>query len=226
MSELETLRAAAESLLLPEDGPLAGDRWLWEHSLRVADYCVILAQAPEVAHDPPNVDLLRLAAWFHDAGWAIQAREEQITRWQTLGRPTSDLQRELAANELVQRAGKLASTDLVQHASIIIRACSDRDTDLTEAIVLSEAENLDDIGLLYSLRQFRQYQAEGRPLSQFIETWQRQNEYQYWDMRIRDGLRFESSRAIARERVAAVQHMMSSLRSAISGEDLKANRDE
>ncbi|MCA9242839.1 MAG: hypothetical protein KDA32_02700 [Phycisphaerales bacterium] len=222
MSDLETLRAAAESLLLTDEGPLAGDRWLWEHSLRVADYCAILINAPEVAHDLPSLDPILVAAWFYSAGWAIQAQDGQVGRWQVLGRPTNDLQRELALNAMLERAGNLASTNIVQYAAAIIRSSADRDTDIPEALVLAEAVSLDEIGLLYSLRQFRQYQAEGRPLSQFIDTWQRQQEYKYWETRIRDGLRFECSRAIARQRIAAVDEMMTGLRNAITGQDLKA----
>jgi len=87
--------------------------------------------------------------------------------------------------------------------------------------VLAEAENLDEIGLIYVLRQFRQSQAEGRPLEQLLLTWSRQLEYRFWDARVNDCLRWETTRALARERLKAVEAFMCALARDREGSDVR-----
>ena len=205
--------AATQLLILP--GVHQGkDLWLWEHAQRVVQLARMLALLPEareIGADQPNQDIVSLAALFADAGWAVQVRRGEINHWQVLSRPTNDLQRELGVGALQERAAAHVSSELIEVAARAIRECNDRYTKLPEARVLSEAENLDEIGIMYVLRQFRQFQIEGQPLDQLVVNWGRHLEYRYWDARVNDCLRWETTRHIARERLRAVEQFMDSL---------------
>lgn len=206
-------------LTLPSPSSSAGDSWLWERGQRVARFAEMLAGLPDHA-EPANREAIRVAALFHDAGWAEQVRRGQIKHWQVLARPTSDAQLELAATVLQDKAAAVLETDLIELASDAIRQANDRHTPLLEAQIVSDASGLDDVGVTYTLRQFRQYQAEGRPLEQLLSNWNRQREYQYWDARINEGLRFEVTRQVARQRLARVQQFMDALAAEQEGEPM------
>jgi len=208
-----TVAAARQFLILPGEGG-AQDLWLWEHALRVAHLARMVALLPEVREiggDAPDQMAVTVAALFADAGWAVQVRAGELSHWQVLSRPTNDIQRELGVGALQEQVGRLLPATTVESAVRAIRECNDRYTRVPEARALSEAENLDEIGVVYVLRQFRQFQAEGRPLEQLVVNWGRHLEYRYWDARINDCLRWEATRHAARERLKAVEQFMSML---------------
>ncbi len=211
---LKPVVAVAKDLLtLPGDGP-SNDLWLWEHAervMRLAQMLALLPEVREIGDDQPDETAVAVAALFADAGWAVQARRGEVNRWQVLSRPTNDIQRELGVGALQDHAAQLLPAKTVEIATQAIRECNDRYTRLPAARALSEAENLDEIGVMYVLRQFRQYQAGGRPLGQLVLSWRRQLEYRFWEARINDCLRWEATRHIARERLKAVEQFMSAL---------------
>lgn len=209
MSWEAVISRARELLTIRVDG--VTDLSLWEHSERVAQSAELLARLPEWGADRPDPLACGVAALFHDAGWAVQFHDGTVSRWQLLARPTNDMQRELGAGALIERVGNLLPHETVEIATEAIRHLNVRNTALVAARVVAEAEALDEVGVLFLLRQFRQYQAEGRPLEQLLTAWLRQLEYRYWDARINDGLAIEVTRAIARERLKSVEQFMQSL---------------
>jgi HD superfamily phosphodiesterase len=210
---------ARELLALPLD-ETHRDLWLWEHSERVMRLTQLVASLPELAGRSPDPLALAAAALFHDTGWVLDFQQGRVTRWQILARPTNDLQRELAAETLQEQVGHLLPTATAKAAADAIRQCNDRNAKLAEAVILAEAEALDEVGCVYAFRQFRQYQAEGRPTQQIVDTWKRQQEYRYWEVRLSTGFRFASTRAVARRRVAGVDAFMAHLGTELHGDDL------
>ncbi len=209
----ERLNAVARHVLTIECPESRVDLFLWEHSLRVARIARLLRHIPELANLELDDSVLTAAALFHDAGWADQFRTGQVKREQILTRPTTDMQRELGAVLLQENLASILPAKAVRSAADAVRECNRRNTEMLEARVLSEAENLDEVGLLYFLRLFRQYQFEGRPLGDLVQSWQRQQEYQYWEMRVNDGFRFETTKSLARERLKNVNLLMDTLAS-------------
>lgn len=207
MDALTRMRNIAREVLTIEDGAVR-DPWLWEHAGRITQLTQRLADLPEYAPHDVSRTALQLAGLFGLAGWAVQVREGEFSRWQVLGRPTSGVQREHGAALLQEHAAPLLAPNVIYRATEAIRECSDRKTDLPEARVLSDAENLADMGLIYILRQFRQATAEGRPFDDLVAKWQRQREYHYWDARIKDGLHSEGARQIARDLLAEADHFV------------------
>lgn len=220
MQSLERVSQVARHLLtIPlEDGHT--DMWLWERAARVAHLAQAVAGIPELAEQAVDRVALGAAGLFHCAGWLPQVREGRLGRYQVLSRPTSDVLREIAAGMLQEHAAHLLPPPSARLAVEALRESNNRATRLVEAHILVEAENLDDMGMLHVLRQFRQYQAESRPVRQLVDSWQRQHEYRYWEMRINEGLRFETTRAVARGRVRSVDVFMGALARDLEGTDL------
>lgn len=211
----------ARQLLVLPMGESRRDAWLWEHSERVMRLAGMIADLPELAGREIDRTALAAAALFHDAGWIPEFHQGRFERWQLLTRPTNDIQRELGAAMLLEEAGPLLPAPTARRAAEAIRFCNDRGTDLSEARILADAESIDEMGALYILRQFRQYQAEGRPLQQLVDSWHRQKEYKYWDVRLADGFRFESTRALARDRLGPADAFIAALGRDLHGNDLR-----
>lgn len=214
MAEPESLRALIEAarnlLVLRHEGRVA-DMWLWEHSERVMHLAQKICGLPDVAALEPDPTVVAVGALFHDAGWAVQVADGTLDHWKVLSRPTNDAQRDLAADALREYAGDLLPERVLHLTQEAIRQINDRVSSSPEARVIAEAENLDEIGLTYILRQFRQQQVEGRSLEQLLLSWRRQQEYAFWEARINDHLRFEGAKAAARRRLAAVDQFMDAL---------------
>ncbi len=218
---LERLIPLAKQLLTVAIDERHQDYWLWEHTERVMHLTQSMAGLPELGRQVPDRNALAAAALFHDAGWVTEYQQQRWPTWQLLTRPTSDIQRELGAAMLQEEAGHLLPGPTLRLAAEAIREANNRRTELLEARVLAEAEALDEVGTLYVLRQFRQYQAEGRPLQQLVDSWQRQKEYRYWELRLQDGFRYDATRALARRRLEAVDAFMIALKRDLHGDDLR-----
>jgi hypothetical protein len=67
---------------------------------------------------------------------------------------------------------------------------------------------------------FRKQRAEGKSLQDLLAAWQRQEEYHYWQARIKESFRFPSVRALAEQRWLALRRFMQDLRSTVYLEDL------
>ncbi len=219
---LDRARQRAKQLLLLPIDETRHDPWLWEHATRVMHLAQTLGAWSELGGHAPDPTVLAVAGLFHDAGWALECRQGRYARWQVLTRPTNDLQRELSAAVLLEELNPLLPGPLLRQACEAIRQCNDRRTTLLEARVLADADALDEMGMVYILRQFRQYEAEGRPLQQLVDTWQRQKEYRYWELRLADGFHWDATRALARARLASIDAFMKALERDLAGADLMA----
>ncbi len=215
--QTDRLIPLAKELLTVSIDETTSDLWLWEHSERTMRIARMLVRLPEVEAESADLEALTAAALFHDAGWIVEYQQGRWQRWQLLSRPTNDIQRELGAAMLQEEASPILPSAMVRDAADIIRQCNDRNARRVEARVLAEAETLDEVGTLYLLRQHRQYQAEGRPLQQLYDSWQRQREYGYWALRLNNDFRYETTRALAERRLEAVDAYLMAL-----GRDLLA----
>ncbi len=211
----------ATQLLTLNVGEGRTESWLWEHTERVLHLTQAIAALPAVDSQRPDHEALVAAALFHDAGWAVEYQQGRWQPAQLLTRPTNDIQRELGAAQLLEEVGALLPKPTLRLAAEAIRQCNERQTELIEARVLADAEALDELSAVYVLRQFRQYQAEGRPLEQLVQSWDRQQEYRYWDLRLNDGFHFDTTQNLARQRLAAIDAYVAALRSALRGDDVR-----
>jgi len=219
--QIERLLLPAKHLLMLPIDEATSDPWLWEHGERVLRLAQMIAMLPALQAASADLTALAAAALFHDAGWVVEFQQGRWKRWQILGRPTNDIQRELGAALLQEHVGPLLPGATMRLACDAIRQCNDRSTTLLEARLLAEAEALDEVGTMYVLHQFRQYQAEGRPLQQLANGWQRQKEYKYWELRLSEGFRYEATRELARRRLEAVDAFVTAFTRDLHGNDVR-----
>ena len=66
----------------------------------------------------------------------------------------------------------------------------------------------------------RKQHAEGKTLDDVVTSWQRQEEYHYWQARIKECFRFPSVRLLAERRWEVLRRFMTDLRKSIRLEDL------
>ncbi len=214
-------KGAQRDLMVKIEGAPA-DPCIWDHSARVARIAEALLRIPEVQAAALDAAALEVAALYHDAGWLLQTRSGECQPRDILLKPTTDLQRELAADWIAERLAGVVGAGVIQQAARIIRQINNRRTDLPEARVLADAENLDEIGPHSIWLMVRKIHAEGRMLADIVSLWERQREYNYWPARIRDSFHFDSTRRLAQTRLDKLSRFMDDLREVVRLEDLSA----
>lgn len=198
------------------------DAFVWEHSQRVVRMMELISALPELTSQPVDRAALRAAGLYHDVGWVLQVQEGHLAARDVLLRPTTDIQRELAADFLTQRCASILSGDTLQRAARAIRQYNDRRTDVVEARILSDADNLDQIGPQAIHFMMRKVAAEGRTLAELVSAWRRQEEYHYWQARIKECFHFPAVRELAELRYERMRDCMAKLCVAVMLEDLAA----
>ncbi len=196
------------------------DKLIWEHSVRVARTAAAISSLPELEDRAVDRRGLSAAALYHDAGWVLQFRAGEAIPRDLLLRPTCEVQRELAAAWVAERLHDLIPERSLEIASGAIRHCNDRQSTMIEAQILAEAENLDEIGPQAIQLMIRRQMADGKTLVDMVQMWQRQEEYHYWQARIKDSFRFEPVRRIATQRWQSLRRFMADLGACVDLEDI------
>lgn len=218
----ERLESIVRKLVAGDDTGENSNPWIWNYTQRVCRNTDAICRYPSLADAQIDRDALTAAALFHAVGLAEHAAEKELSSGLVLVKPLTDVQRELSANALHQHGRAELSAAALRIAGDSIRRYHLADTDQIEARILCDAINLDEVGVLYLVRQLRLYQVEKRPVDKLVEAWQRQREYDFWGMRIEEGFRFAESREIAQTRVAAADHFITALDTSINSTDLPA----
>jgi hypothetical protein len=221
MTEFAPIWSRAKRDLLIAIAPERYDPVIWERAERVAEMTLIVATFPELAGQRLDRQAMLAAALYHDAGWLVQLNHRKISRHEIFTRPITDAQRDLAAAMLEKSLHDLMPDASRETAVLALRECNRKATDLLEAHVLCEAINLDDMGPHALCVSVRRHIAEGKGVESVLDIWHRQQEYHYWEARLKECLRFETSRRVAEQRLAAMGRVMDELRRYHRLEDLR-----
>ena len=193
MADLDNfLDVARELLMASPEGAL-----LFERTGRILQTCRRIVELPELAHRRVDRQCLFVAAAFCQVGG-------------TPGNPLFPVNR---ADLLARHVADMLTGRQIERAAQILRESSSRTTTLTEARILSDAINLDDIGALGIWREMRRHAAAGRGVAEALISWHRKAEYNYWQARIKDGL-------------AAAGRFMDQLKAEHFAEDLAARASD
>jgi hypothetical protein len=213
------LKGAQRDLLIQSEGAPA-ERFVWDHAERVSRIAEALLSIPELNGQAVDRRALLVAAFYHDAGWVLQVRSGDCHARDVLLKPTTDIQREMAADWMTERVSPVETAAVVQQAARIIRFMNNRRTELIEARVLADAESLDEIGPHSVCLMVRKMCAEGKTIADAVALWERQGEYRYWPARIKEGFHFATSRSVAQKRLDKLARFMDDLREAVRLEDI------
>jgi len=209
---------AEQELMLSAPGG-GGDPILIDRTRRVIHLILELIRQPELHNVSCDRRAAELAATFYEIGRARSVRSGRLQRETVLLEPYDDECREAAIDAFQSLSGQIESMSESAHDAIVaaLRQWNWSNNASPEAVLLAEAVNLDDVGPMWIWYQAQRFGYEGQSIKTLISQWRVRQEYGYWETRIRESLRFEWSRKLARRRVAAMQVFMESIEAQVGG---------
>ncbi len=211
-------QAEADLTIRTPDGQTDG--YIWEHAQRICASAAAIADLLGMQPSGADREVLTAAALYQDAAWVVQFAEGSISRADILAKPLSMVQREISADKATDALSDVFATKRLESVGRIIREAGARKTTYMTAQVVADATNLDSIGPLALFQLIHKQLDDGRAVQAVLETWDRQQEYNFWPARIKESLRSEQVRKIARQRLEALTTFMDALRNHTHAEDL------
>jgi hypothetical protein len=178
---------------------------------------------PELLDKSVPVDRFCLiaATYFADAGFARWADAEDTSSRLVLSDVSQTDLRDFSTQIVTDRlSGALAGPKIEKIDKIIVES-SNRFTEMIEAMILSDARNLEDMGAVGLYHEFRKYVIHGKGVAEVLDSWKRKIDYRYWQARLKESFRFESVRKLAERRFSAAEFFMNQLQVEHSARDLE-----
>ncbi len=201
MSDLIVVKEIAEQALSVPTLKDTPDRYLIDRAYRVLRHCGCISQLPDVRRFHVDHNCLNIAALMRDTGFARYANEQDKMSRMVLADLSDEDMRDFSAQVVQEKlVGILTPREMERVCSIIIES-GKRNTSLSEAMILSDARNLDDMGAIGIFNESRRYMIHGRGATDAIASWNRKIEYEYWNARLRESFRFDSVRIVAEQRL-------------------------
>lgn len=223
MSELDVIRQMAQQVLTVPTLTGIQDNWLWDRTLRILRNVEHICRMPELAEQAMSIDRFCLiaAAYFADSGFAHFTDAENVSARLVLADISQsdlcDFSTQVVSDQL---AGALAGPR-IDKINKIIAESSNRFSHMTEAMILSDARNLEDMGAVGLFHEFRRYIIHGKGVSDVLENWKRKIDYRYWQARLKESFRFETAQKLAEQRFGAAEYFMNQLSVENSARDLE-----
>ena len=211
MADFAVIKEIAEQVLAVPTLKGTPDRYLIDRANRIVRHCAGIAQLNEVQCFQVDRECLNTAALFRDAGFARFAGQDDRSCRMVLADLTDEDLRDFSTQVVQEKlAGMLNARQMERVCSTIIES-GNRETNLIEAMILSDARNLDDMGAVGIFNEARRYVVHGRGASEALTSWNRKIEYDYWAARLRESFRFEAVRKLAQRRLEVAQQFMQAL---------------
>lgn len=131
----------------------------------------------------------------------LPLRQTKLLSQGKLGRINLRERAEQSAELLVGGVGNSVDEDLLDRTSRLLQECHHRSPVLEDAKLLADAVNLDDFGVTGLIGQAIQVARQGGGIAQVLEGTEKQEQYGYWEARLKDGFHFEHVRRLAMERL-------------------------
>jgi len=210
MSELDIVRDLAKQVLIIPIINGFYDSSLWDRAQRLVRNVERICELPELGKTGSQIDRFSLmtATYFNDAGLACNLKAGYSPdKFENNGDGLLDDCRKIVEEKLSRFVGQ-AKIDTINK---IIAGSYSRSAIMTEAIILSDARNLDDMGTTGVFSELKRYVAGGKGVSDAINIWKRKVDYGYWQARLKESFRIESVRRLAEKRLLAVETFMNQL---------------
>lgn len=198
------------------------DVFLWEHSALVAQTARHIARLPMIRSQRPNEAVIVAVGLYHNSGWITRFRERAVDRLEILLGPLSEADHEQGALLMKESLTDLLPKEALDLAVRAIRGIRNRGTELIEAQVVAEADNLQEFGVVSLWPAIRRGAVEGKGVQAVLDTWRRKKEYHFWTARLNDSFRFEPVRELARQRLEKLERLLGELEEQHSGVDVAA----
>ncbi len=161
------------------------------------------------------------ATYFSDAGLArylnMSRQEKQLTFSEAFNDGLLDYCTAVVEEKLT---GVFVKTK-IEKINRIIGESRDNTTKMTEAMILSEARNLDDMGAVGIFNEFKKIVSEGKGVGDILQIWERKIDYRYWQARLEKSFHFESVRKLAEQRLASAEYFMEQLKVETNSQDMR-----
>jgi len=211
MANFAVIQEIAEQVLAVPTVKKTADRYLIDRARRVLRHCGSIAQLNDVRQFQIDRECLNIAALFRDSGFARYADQANDFTRMVLADLTDEDLRDFSTQIIQEKLSDLLNPRQLGRVCSIVNDSGKRDTTLIEAMILSDARNLDDMGAVGIFNEFRRYVVHGRGATDALLSWRRKLEYDYWSARLRESFRFDSVRRLAQNRLKAAELFMQSL---------------
>lgn len=211
MSELDVIKEIAEKVLAIPTLRGTADRYLIDRAFRLLRYSGSIAQLSDVQRFQIDRVCLNAASLFCDSGFAHYASQDDKKARMVLADLTDDDLRDFSCQVVHEHLAEILNPRQLERICAIIMDSGKRETSLIEAMILSDARNLDDMGAIGIFNELRRYVVHGRGVSGAIVSWKRKMEYDYWKARLRESFRFDPVRELASRRLEFAEKFMTEL---------------
>ncbi len=223
MSEIDIIREIAQQTLKVPTLTGTMDNVLWDRTQRLLRNVEHISRLDEVKSRKLSLDrnCLVAATYFCDAGFARYADAEDTSARIVLADVSYAELQDFSTQVVNDKLSGAVSGPKIDKINKIILESHNKRTNMLEAMVLSDARNLDDMGVIGIFNEFRRYVIHGKGASDAIESWKRKIDYRYWEARLNESFRFESVRKIAKQRFNAAEYFMNQLTQENSARDIE-----
>ena len=223
MDAMILIKQIAEQALLIKTSAGGNDSFLLDRAERLIRNVNLICHLPELANAGFQVDKTSLlaAAYFYDAALAKWISTKRNGQHFFYSDRKIDGMSDLSRTILEEKLAGVLDKSKINKISEIIAETNEHFTKMTEAMILSDARNLDDMGAAGLINDLRRSITEGKTISDILGGWQRKIDYNYWQARLRESFRFESVRKIAEKRFTAANYFMNELRIENVGKDIE-----
>ena len=205
MAEIDTIRKAAREIFEAQGPGKAG--WLWGRAERIVRNIEGICRLSEIAGANLAIDMVCLRAAGFLAEVSMAGGDEEN------GSESARIIAERLAGEV--EPGK------IDKINRIIAQAMDCHSNMTEAMILSDATGLDDIGVAGIANSLYRNASSGGGIGDAAAGWKRRLDYGYWDARLKESFRFDSVRAIAEQRHNLAKQFVDALELEQSADDIR-----
>jgi len=223
MPELDFVKKAAKEALIIMAPAGGSDSFLWERAERLVRNVEHIRRLAEISRAGLQTDRFCLitATYFSDTGLA------RCLDANNAGNKSANLN--INNNGLLELSAQIADEKLrpgidaakTKTINRIIVESGNHFTNLTEAMILADARNLDDMGAAGVFYEMRRCTFDGKNISDILQLWKRKADYRYWHARLKDGFRFDAVRKLAERRLSAAESFINQLKLESTAEDLE-----
>jgi len=212
MLDTKTLRKIAAQILNDLRLETTCDNILWQRTERVVLNVRSICGLEEVVKAKPYIDKLSLlgAAYFSETGYikhspAKPGSSLSANHKSCKAGPMIDNLFESSAEIAQEQLAGLADKGQLNRINRIITQSGSDYARLTEAMILSDARDLDDMGAVGVLQDFKHNISRRKGIAGMLQARRNKTRYGYWQARLDRGFHFDSVRKLAEQRLQAAR---------------------